>query len=517
MTIHIKSSALTHPGRKRSSNQDFVTFFEPIDTRDVQASGNLYIVADGVGGAAKGDRASQYAAQKVLHDYYRYPQVEIGERLRSAMHQANNDIYSFAERSSGFRMATTMVAAVIRDNLLTIANVGDSRAYILRDGVVKQITRDHSLVGEMVRDGVMTEDEARRSKIKNRITRSLGGEPNVHVDIYPDIQLQTGDRILLCSDGFSQYAENADVAKLISHGYPEDITENLIDFALRRGGSDNISTILLEIVDPLTDMETIRINRGQIPTAVDWDTMDTIPVIPLQYQRPTMWLPPFENWQVLAVAGSVLLTILIISTLVIINWGTSKDDTSELPLPPDGNKANVGEGVIPTMISPTPPNTSVIPSNTPFSSNSYANSPTSIATELPTATIIPMNTVIPTQAGTSIATDASVEFERRPSGENSTAVKFPCQYKYAVKILGIGVEARWLTEYILGTEFANNADFYTYAPAIKCAKIEGNPCLYNGELSPHYLQVGWILEYPSVHPDQCWNVGGNPIFPNQVP
>lgn len=316
MTIHIQSSALTHRGRKRSSNQDFVTFFEPIDAQDLQASGNLYIVADGVGGAAKGDRASQYAAQKVLHDYYLNSHIEIGERLQAFMRQAGNEIYSYAERSSGFRMATTMVAAVVRDDMLTVANVGDSRAYLCRDGVVKQITRDHSLVGEMVRDGVMTKAEARHSKVKNRITRSLGGETNVHVDVYRDIPLRPGDKILLCSDGFSQYAQPKDIAQLISHGQPKDISETLIDYALRRGGSDNISTILIEVVPPLSDTETLRVKRGQIPKEVDWDTMDTSVVAQVQYQRASMWLPPFENWQVLVAAGVVILLLIGITWAV---------------------------------------------------------------------------------------------------------------------------------------------------------------------------------------------------------
>jgi|SaaInl7_200m_RNA_FD_contig_41_397909_length_2059_multi_6_in_0_out_0_2 PPM family protein phosphatase len=312
MTIHRISSALTHPGRKRSSNQDFVTFFEPDTPEDIKASGSLYIVADGVGGAAQGDRASQYAAQKVLHDYYRNPQVDIGERMRNAMRQAGNDIYSFAERKGEFRMATTMVTAVIRENLLTVANVGDSRAYLYRDGVIRQITRDHSLVGEMVRDGVMTVEEARRSKIKNRITRSMGGESNVEVDVYRDIAIKQGDKILLCSDGFSQYATPKEIAQLLSRGHPDEITGRLIDYALRRGGSDNISTILIDLLPEPLGSVSAPTSRGQQPVPVDWDTMDTIPGISVEYQRPSMWLPPFENWQVLAVAGGIVVILIFL-------------------------------------------------------------------------------------------------------------------------------------------------------------------------------------------------------------
>jgi PPM family protein phosphatase len=312
MTIYRISSALTHPGRKRSSNQDFVTFFEPDTLEDIKASGSLYIVADGVGGAAKGDRASQYAAQKVLHEYYRSPQVDLGERLRVAMRQAGNEIYSFAERKGEFRMATTMVAAVIQENRLTVANVGDSRAYLYQDGVVKQITRDHSLVGEMMRDGIMTAEEARRSKIKNRITRSLGGETNVDVDVYRDIPIKSGDKILLCSDGFSQYATPKEITQLISRGHADEITGRMIDFALRRGGSDNISAILIDLLPEPRSADEEQTSRGQQPVPVDWDTLDTIPAIDVQYQRPAMWMPPFENWQVLAAAGAIIILLIFL-------------------------------------------------------------------------------------------------------------------------------------------------------------------------------------------------------------
>lgn len=318
MTIHIQSAALTHPGRKRSSNQDFVTFFEPDDPQDLEDSGNLYIVADGVGGASKGERASQYAAQKVLHEYYHFSQEEIGERLQSALRWAGNDIFSFSQRTSGFRMATTMVAAVVRENMLTVANVGDSRAYFYRDGVVKQITRDHSVVQEMVRDGAMTAEEARHSKIKNRITRSLGGETNVQVDVYRDIPLKPGDKILLCSDGYSQYVLPDQIAKAISKGHAEDISEAMIDFALRQGGSDNISIIVIEAVPGQDDTETMPVKRGQLPRDVDWDTMDTSPALDTQYQRPTMWLPPFENWQLLTMAGIVILIIIAMIWTVVV-------------------------------------------------------------------------------------------------------------------------------------------------------------------------------------------------------
>ena len=250
MALQYCAAALTHPGKIRHNNQDFVAFFEPDGQDDLQASGRLYIVADGVGGASKGEQASQYAAQKVLYEYYRHPDIKINERLASVMRQAGNEIFKFAENSENFmRMGTTMVAAVIREDRLTIANVGDSRAYLIRDGTARQITRDHSFVGEMIRDGSMTEEEARHSKIKNRITRSLGGETDVIVDVFNEIQVQAGDKVLLCSDGFSNYVSREEIEELTSNGDPEEIASKMIDFANDRGGADNISVIVARSKD----------------------------------------------------------------------------------------------------------------------------------------------------------------------------------------------------------------------------------------------------------------------------
>lgn len=274
----INSAALTDRGRKRPQNEDFVEFFEPDEVDELQASGNLYIVADGVGGASKGERASQYAAQKVLYEYYQYPEVEPSERLRQAFRLAGNEVYQYAEESERFmRMATTMVAAVIRGDSLTVANVGDSRAYLIREGKIQQITRDHSFVGEMVRDNLMTEEEALKSRNKNRITRSLGGELNVKVDIFPDIPLQTGDKILLCSDGLTRYTTRQDLQAFTEVGSPSEIVSRLIDFANRSGGVDNISAQLIEVGPTVEEADMVGlISRGQEPIPVDWETMDTV-------------------------------------------------------------------------------------------------------------------------------------------------------------------------------------------------------------------------------------------------
>ena len=272
--LQVSSASRTHPGRKRRNNEDFPIFFEPGKLEDLEASGRLYIVADGVGGAAKGERASRYAAEKVLFDYYRNPQLDPGLRLKQAMEQASDDIYAFTEQQFTSPMATTMAAAVIRKNMLTVANVGDSRVYLIRGDQVHQITKDHSVVGEMVRNGVITADEAEQSKAKNRLTRSMGGEADVLVDVFPDLPLQPGDRILLCSDGLTRYVSLDDVVKLASPASVETAAEGMIDYANRRGGADNISVILIEVSQPFAGIAPEYLKpRGQVPTQVDWETI----------------------------------------------------------------------------------------------------------------------------------------------------------------------------------------------------------------------------------------------------
>ena len=254
-TIH--SASQSHPGLKRPRNEDFLAIHEPDDPNELQTNGRLFIVTDGVGGATQGDLASQYAAEKVLREYYHSSQLHPGSRLRQAMRQVGNEIYHYAAENLGpVQMATTMVAAAIWEDSLTIANVGDSRAYLIRNGAAQQLTRDHNLASELVRDGVITEEEAQNSPVKSRITRSLGGELDVFVDVFPDIPLRTGDRLLLCSDGLTRYARPEDLVRLAVEGTPEEAVQRMVDYANDAGGIDNTTVILIEIGEAIDQQDT---------------------------------------------------------------------------------------------------------------------------------------------------------------------------------------------------------------------------------------------------------------------
>ncbi|GEM_PF-817838 len=271
--FRVSAAGATDVGQKRTHNEDFIGKFEPSDERTLRTSGCLYVVADGVGGAAYGERASRYAVQKVLYEYYRRADLPPAERLAQVMQEASREIYAYSQQETvGRPVATTMVAAVVWQDTLIVANVGDSRAYLLRNGAAEQITHDHNLVGEMVREGLMSEAEAQEARVRNRLTRSLGGRPLPKVDLFTR-PLQPGDRVLLCSDGLTRYASAEDLARMASEGEPEAVVKKLVAFANRAGGADNISALLVEIGEPLP-LETWATTHPPAPLLPP-DALDT--------------------------------------------------------------------------------------------------------------------------------------------------------------------------------------------------------------------------------------------------
>jgi len=342
--LNVTSAVLTHPGRKRPHNEDFVAYYEPESYNEWADKGCLYIVADGVGGAAKGEKASQFAAQDVLFRYDNDADPDPGARLRRALRAAGNAIYDHAERSGNFtRMATTMVAAVVRSDRLTVANVGDSRAYLIRSGNVHQITTDHTIAGEMLRHGEITEAEAQHLKGKNRITRSIGGERDVRVDIFADIQLLPGDKLLLCSDGLARYTLAEDILRLTAEGSPADIVQRCIAFANQRGGADNISAALVEIGQP-AQPGSVPSRSESTPAAVHWEEMVTQPsldVSPLAAARPgrMKWALLIGGFLIAAAAIAFGLSRLLHPADV----GGAGAETTATALPPGENPAQIDD------------------------------------------------------------------------------------------------------------------------------------------------------------------------------
>ena len=233
----------TDVGQKRKMNQDYVFVSEgPVGNLP-----NLFTVADGMGGHNAGDYASSHAV-RILVDEIRedadYNPVKV---IRHAIEAANTEIRNRAQEDANLRgMGTTMVVATIVDQYAYIANVGDSRLYVISDEI-RQITKDHSLVQEMVRMGEISEEEARNHPDKNIITRALGAEKTVDVDFF-DLKLEKDCTILMCSDGLSNMVEDSKIQEIISD--PEtDIDQKgnaLLREANQNGGKDNIAIVLVE-------------------------------------------------------------------------------------------------------------------------------------------------------------------------------------------------------------------------------------------------------------------------------
>jgi PPM family protein phosphatase len=237
----------TDVGRKRQHNEDSVAYIIPKDQQLLESKGALFIVADGMGGHAAGEVASEIAVDTVCTLYYQDADTDIPLSLRRAIQYANATIYQRAtENAQHSGMGTTCVAAVLRGTTAYIANVGDSRAYLVRKGHVRQISQDHSWVAEQVRMGQMTVEEAQLHSMRNIITRSLGPFPEVEVDVFVE-QVEEGDAFVLCSDGLSGMISDDEITNIVEHFGPQESVYRLVEYANAQGGMDNITAIVARV------------------------------------------------------------------------------------------------------------------------------------------------------------------------------------------------------------------------------------------------------------------------------
>ena len=236
----------TDVGKRRPHNEDSMISVIPEDQQIRAGKGALFIVADGLGGHDKGEVASKLTVETVSHAYYHDESESISAQLLQAIHHTNTVIHEQidnTQKNSWAAMGSTCVAAVIHSEKLYIANVGDSRAYLIRDNTMRQISQDHSWVAEQVRAGILTEEQARMHQQRNIITRCLGPHAEVEVDLFEE-PIQGGDTLLLCSDGLSGLVEDAEILHIVTGSTPQESVERLIALANERGGSDNITTIV---------------------------------------------------------------------------------------------------------------------------------------------------------------------------------------------------------------------------------------------------------------------------------
>lgn len=241
----LKSYSVTDIGRKRQLNQDYVfSCAKPMGNMP-----NLFIVADGMGGHKAGDYASKCTVETIEKEiklsFEKNPTIII----KKAIQKANKEIRKRAAEDSNLQgMGTTVVVATVIGKYLQVANVGDSRLYVVNDTEIKQITRDHSLVEEMIRLGGITREDARLHPDKNIITRAIGVKDEVEIDFFT-VELRPSDCILMCSDGLTNMLPDKEILEILKeHNDPKQLQEAaqaLIDAANNNGGKDNIAVVLV--------------------------------------------------------------------------------------------------------------------------------------------------------------------------------------------------------------------------------------------------------------------------------
>lgn len=240
--LFVDGAMLSHVGLVRDHNEDVVLYCLPRPGDEGHRGDFLAIVADGMGGHSAGEIASDIAANTVRLIYFERDEAP-HLALARAFAAANDLIYQRAATDPACQgMGTTCTAVAIRKGRLWLAHVGDSRAYIVRDKAIRQLSEDHSLVASLVREGRLTADEAAISPQRHIILQALGTKPSVEPQIWKEgLPLIADDTIVLCSDGLNDLIDDQAIAELVSSFKPYDACEKLIDAALRAGGVDNVS------------------------------------------------------------------------------------------------------------------------------------------------------------------------------------------------------------------------------------------------------------------------------------
>ncbi len=249
--MYFHYAGLTNTGMVRDHNEDAHTLPLDIDPQTLTTKGYLYVLADGMGGHEKGEVASEVTINTINAQYYAtiseldpdHPETTIIQALKQAIDQANIDVLAATEGGG-----TTVVTTVLHDDVMVVMNVGDSRAYLLRDNQMRPITKDHSLVSRLVEMGRITEEQALTHPRRNVLYQALGQGEDVDIFIH-QAKLQLNDIIILCSDGlWGEVSEPAIRETLKEADSPMDAAQKLIDLANDSGGTDNITIIIIQVL-----------------------------------------------------------------------------------------------------------------------------------------------------------------------------------------------------------------------------------------------------------------------------
>ena len=241
-------ASLSDVGFRRRNNQDSHAVMLSPDAETFQLRGHLFIVADGMGGHAVGELASQIAVETVPHVYFKNRTDSIPTALRAAILNANSAVYEKGSQNLDFhRMGTTAVALILGPTGAYAGHVGDSRLYRVRREQIDQLTFDHSLEWELIRGGRMKATEQLLPDLKHVITRSIGPEPDVEPEVEGPFPVWPGDSFLLCSDGLTGLVKDAEIGAIVKHLPPHDACRLLVNLANQRGGPDNITVVIAQV------------------------------------------------------------------------------------------------------------------------------------------------------------------------------------------------------------------------------------------------------------------------------
>ena len=380
--------SLSDPGQVRELNEDYFGTPETMEiSLDlVEQKGRLYAVADGMGGHAAGEVASQQAIFTLFREYYASPCAGIIKRMAEAIEAANVEVHAQASSDRAKTgMGTTLVAAVLKGDDLYVANVGDSRAYLVREQSIEQITKDHSWVNEQVQAGIITEQEAREHLYRNIITRSLGTKPDVDIDFFQR-KVHPGDVLLLCCDGLSNEVENNEITHLVSATDPQEAAQKLIDLANQRGGPDNITAIVVKIG------EVVKAPLPVLPLAIGGGLAVILMAAAVYFGRGpigTMLAPPTatptNTWTPTFVPTYT-------STTTLTPTFTPTATLSPTSTPTATSKPTQTSTSTPTMETPTETPTGTPSPTGPTSTETPTEVPSLTATPVPTPTISPTST-----------------------------------------------------------------------------------------------------------------------------
>ncbi len=232
----------------RSENQDTYGKFPAGNLEVDSPKGQLFIIADGMGGHAGGREASRLAVETVQQSYFAIKQSDIGQALSHAFNAANRAIYQFSLNNPAYHgMGTTCIALVVKRDSAYVAHIGDSRLYRITSKGIEQLTKDHSKVAELVRRGILTEEEALSHPERSMLYRAMGVQQEIEFDLIENLRLGSSEFFLLCTDGLSNLARDEEMNDIALSLSPQEACDRLVELANSRGGRDNITVQIIHV------------------------------------------------------------------------------------------------------------------------------------------------------------------------------------------------------------------------------------------------------------------------------